>query len=534
LAALIGARSDQTLVSWLDTHADAMVGAVSQIGAPVEMPASVPLGPEHQEDTRSFLELVVPEDSRAVTDAFVAALTRGVGVAKVHMSSDPDNSFLLHYLDLREEHGIILRLVTPGDTVGDQYSEPIRADELASTRPRLGIMIKSETAAIISVDQAITLMLGWTAEDLVGHSTLDFVHPDDHVRAIDNWMSRLTREHGHSVQSTRLRYLCKDGTWLWLETSNDFQLREDGTTVVVAQLLDVSDEMAAVEALRYNEQFLRRLTDTVPVGLFHIAGNNNVLFVNPVLQDLIGDVSIQSLSDLTTAMAAAGPILDAAIAGVMTDGRDTDLDLSLNTDNEGLRSVRVTLRAVVGEERVLGVLGCVVDVTDLRKLADTDVLTGLRNRRAIVSDLEEDLILHAGNVSVIYADLDGFKLVNDRYGHQVGDQLLADVAGRLSSALRPGDRVGRLGGDEFLVVCPGVATPKAVLEVARRLDKVLKPAFCLSDISVRVVASLGIACGTPGVTADELISCSDSEMYEVKQARGSAPPELLVSRSASQ
>jgi len=62
----------------------------------------------------------------------------------------------------------------------------------------------------------------------------------------------------------RLRYLCKDGRWLWLETSNESHLEADGTTVVVARLFDVSEEMAAVEALRHNESFLRRLTDTVP------------------------------------------------------------------------------------------------------------------------------------------------------------------------------------------------------------------------------------------------------------------------------
>src|SRR6202034_834135 len=122
---------------------------------------------------------------------------------------------------------------------------------------------------------------------------------------------------------------CQDGSWLWLETSNDFQLQDDGTTVVVAQLLDVSDEMAAVEALRHNEQFLRRLTDTVPVGLFHIAGDDSVVFVNPVLRDLIGDVSIQSLSDLTKAMSTEGPPLEDAIVSVISGGLDADLELTL-------------------------------------------------------------------------------------------------------------------------------------------------------------------------------------------------------------
>jgi len=520
LTALGGVLANQSLASWLESHADAMVGAVSPNGVPMEMPDSIPLGAGHQADTRSFLELVIPEDSRAVTDGFVAALARGIGVTKIHMSSNPENALLLHYLDLREEHGIVLRVVTSGDGCEDDQRGPIRAAELLPTRPRLGTMIKTETASIVSVDRATTLMLGWAASDLVGHSTLDFVHPDDHVRAIDNWMSRLIGEHGRSIQSARLRYLCKDGSWLWMETSNDSQLQDDGTTVVVAQLLDVSEEMAAVEALRHNEQFLRRLTDTVPVGLFHVAGDNSVVFVNPVLRDLIGDVPIRSLSDLATAMSTEGPPLEAAIAGVMMDGLDADLELTHSMDGGRSRSVRVALRSVDSEDRGLGVLGCIVDVTDLRRMADTDVLTGLRNRRALMEDLEDELIRHSGKVSVIFADLDGFKLVNDQYGHQAGDQVLAAVAEWLRSAIRPGDLIGRLGGDEFIVLCPGVSAQEPAMAVARRLQKALEPEFTLPGISVPIVASFGIACGTPQITADDLISSSDSAMYESKQAHG--------------
>jgi diguanylate cyclase (GGDEF)-like protein/PAS domain S-box-containing protein len=518
--ALGGVPANQSLASWLESHPEAMVGAVSPNGAPLEMPASIPLSPEHQVDTRSFLELVIPEDSRTVTDAFVTALARGIGVARIHMSSDPANALLLHYLDLREEHGVMLRAVTSGDELDEDPKGPIRVTEIQPTRPRLGRMIKNETASIVSVDRATTLMLGWTTSELIGHSTLDFVHPDDHVRAIDNWMSRLTGEHGHSIQSARLRYVCKDGSWLWLETSNDFQLQDDGTSIVVAQLLDVSEEMAAVEALRHNEQFLRRLTDTVPVGLIHIAGDNTVVFVNPVFRNLIGDVPIRALSDLTTAMSTEGPRLEAAITSVMMNGLDADLELTLSMDNGRSRAVRITLRLVDSKDRGLGVLGCMVDVTDLRRMADTDVLTGLRNRRSLLGDLDDELIRHSGKVSVIFADLDRFKLVNDQYGHQAGDQVLAAVAERFRSAIRPGDLIGRLGGDEFIVVCPGVSAPRPAMVVARRLQKSLTREFTLPGISVHIVASFGIACGTPEVTADELISSSDSAMYESKHANG--------------
>ena len=512
-----GARD--ALASWLRTHANALVASLDASGAPVEMPSSIPLSPSHRRDPRSVFELVLPEDSRAVADAFVAAVARGIGVADVHLSAHPEQAQTIQYLDLREEHGVILRLMFAGTASNDDpaLSPPL---DLVSHRPRLCSMTKSEVATILSVDLASTQLLGWEAEELVGHSTLDFIHPDDHVRAIANWTSRLAANREHSVQTVRLRYRCKDGEWLWLETSNDFQQQQDGSTVVVTQLIDVSEEMAAVEALRHSEQFLRQVTDTVPVGLFHVAADGAVGFVNPVLRDLLGDVPMTTRENLVLAVSPESSVLDRAIGRVLESGEDSDLELPLCGGEE--RSARVTLRAVVDLYRVVGVLGCVVDVTELRALADTDWLTGLLNRRSIVELLESEVQRSSGEVSVIFADLDGFKHINDEFGHQVGDQLLASVADRLRSALRPGDRIGRLGGDEFLIFCPGLVDPRAAAGVARRLEMALEDEFRLPEITARVVASLGVACGHLGATADELISVSDSAMYESKQARSLA------------
>jgi diguanylate cyclase (GGDEF)-like protein/PAS domain S-box-containing protein len=506
--------SEETLVSWLNAHPDALVGAVNPSGETVDMPDSIPLGREHMTESRSLLELVVPEDSRAVTDAFVASLARGVGVSKVHLCSDPDEVHLLQYLDLRDRHGVILRMVIRGGDLEDEQGERTGPRDLTSARPRLCVIQKNEVATILSIDKATTLMLGWSPEEMAGQSTLDFIHPDDHVRAIDNWMSRFVGDRTQSAHAVRLRYLCKDGSWLWIETSNDFQTLEDGSTVVESQLIDVSEEMSAVDALRQSERFLRQVTDTVPVGLFHIASDGSVAFVNPVLRQLVGDVSFSSYRELAGAVSSDGGRLASAIADVMANGIDVDLGMALTGDNG--RSAMVTLRAVTDNDKVLGILGCVVDVTELKSLADTDVLTGLQNRRSIVGLLEAELARRSGDVSVIFADLDGFKLVNDQYGHQVGDRLLAEVATRLSSALRPGDRIGRLGGDEFLILCPGVTSPETANAIAQRLQDALEQPFRLSEATVHVDASLGVACGGPAATADDLISRSDTAMYASK------------------
>jgi diguanylate cyclase (GGDEF)-like protein/PAS domain S-box-containing protein len=524
--ALIDVNRVETLTAWLAEHPSAIVGAVSPSGAPVGFPTELPLGPDHQTDARSLLELVVPEDTKTVADAFVSALTRGVGFTRIHMASEPARALQLRYVDLREDYGVLVRLVVTGDEQDGTGGGSFRASNLVPSRPRLGVMIKDDVAKVLSIDTALGLMLGWAETDMVGHSNLEFIHPDDHIRAIDNWMSRVITEGVSTVQTVRLRYLCKDGSWLWLETSNESRTDADGTTIVVARLIDVSEEMAAVEALRHNESFLRRLTDTVPVGLFHIAADGRVAFVNPVLEALLGEKVVHSQRDLARALLSGqASLLETAIGDVMADGGDVDLDISLAERDQRTRSAcRINLRAIAEDQRVLGVLGCVVDVTELRSMADTDALTGLQNRRSIMDALASNLRSHSGRVAAIYLDLDRFKPVNDDHGHHVGDELLKSVADRLREVVRTTDQVGRHGGDEFLVVCPGISNAKSALSLARRVQQTFHDEFRLSGVTLSITASLGVSCGKPGVLVDELVSCADGAMYEAKKTQRGGPP----------
>lgn len=520
--ALLDVSPIDTLASWLAEDPDGIVGAVTSNGTPTAIPADIAIGPEHQIDSRSLLELVVPEDTKAVADAFISAVSHGIGVTLIHMASDPSRPLLLRYVDVRETHGVLIRLVA---SRGSQPTGAFRVSDLAPARPRLGVMTKDEVAKVLSIDAALSLMLGWSEADMVGRQNLEFIHPEDHVRAIDNWMSSKTADHVSSVQTVRLRYLCKDGSWAWVETSNESHTEADGTTVVTTRFFDVSEEMAASEALRHSESFLRRLTETVPVGLFHIAADGTIAFVNPVLQSLFGAREVGSLADLTDALLSGhGELLLAAIEEVMADGIDADLDVSLSDDDERAPAVcRVNLRAITDGATVIGVLGCVVDVTELREMADTDVLTGLQNRRSIMEMLESHLVNHHGSVAAIYLDLDHFKPVNDRHGHHVGDQLLQAVADRLRDHIRGTDRVGRHGGDEFLVVCPGIEDAAAALGLARRVQRAFDTPFSLSGITIEMCASVGVAVGSPSITADELVACADRAMYDAKRTAGGPP-----------
>jgi diguanylate cyclase (GGDEF)-like protein len=150
-----------------------------------------------------------------------------------------------------------------------------------------------------------------------------------------------------------------------------------------------------------------------------------------------------------------------------------------------------------------------------------DELTGLPNRRTVLDQLDRAVEqVHAGELTrltVLFCDLDGFKPINDRLGHQVGDEVLRIAALRLRDCVRTGDLVGRFGGDEFLIVCRGDGGD----DVASRVERAFDDPLVVSKGTVRLGVSVGVAGTTPGAatTADALVALADDEMYVVKRAR---------------
>lgn len=165
-----------------------------------------------------------------------------------------------------------------------------------------------------------------------------------------------------------------------------------------------------------------------------------------------------------------------------------------------------------------------VDVTarraaqdELARVASLDPLTGLVNRAELARHLNRWL----GDgvpVSVVFVDLDGFKAVNDEFGHAAGDAVLVSVAAALEGVVRTGDLVSRLGGDEFVVSCPGVPGPATAAELAARFAEALPPALLLDGADVGLGASAGWTLSRDGDTSEDLLRRADAAMYEAKRA----------------
>lgn len=165
---------------------------------------------------------------------------------------------------------------------------------------------------------------------------------------------------------------------------------------------------------------------------------------------------------------------------------------------------------------------------ELRHRATRDPLTGLANRELAGQRLEE--VLSSGSaplIGVLFCDLDGFKAVNDRLGHEAGDELLQQVATRLQRALRPNDLIARFGGDEFVVVLDEIQRLADVTEVGRCLIGELDEPVVLDEERVTVSASIGGVLGVRGeTTASAMLRDADAAMY-VAKARGPGAVEVF-------
>ena len=157
-----------------------------------------------------------------------------------------------------------------------------------------------------------------------------------------------------------------------------------------------------------------------------------------------------------------------------------------------------------------------------QELALHDPLTGLPNRRLLEDRIEHTLQQSArqrGKSAILYLDLDGFKAINDSYGHGYGDDILKMVATRLVSASRKEDTVARIGGDEFVIVLGNLAGKGDAREPAAKLIEVISEPYFINDLTLRLSTSIGIAIYPDDAgSVESLLGAADTALYEAKRA----------------
>jgi diguanylate cyclase (GGDEF)-like protein len=159
--------------------------------------------------------------------------------------------------------------------------------------------------------------------------------------------------------------------------------------------------------------------------------------------------------------------------------------------------------------------------SQLQYQATHDTLTGLPNRQLFQERLAQALdwaMTNTQQVALLFMDLDGFKLINDTLGHDIGDLLLKAVAQRLTRSLRGSDTIARLGGDEFTVILPAIPSSNDAARVADKILQTLAQPFLIEGQTIYVTSSIGLSLyPKDGEDADALVKAADTAMYQAKE-----------------
>jgi len=452
---------------------------------------------------------------------------------------------------------------------------------------RVSVVEKTGLALFTKVDDAFTQLLGWPRAEMIGQRALKFVHPEDQARAVGSWVDVLSS--GGRPTTIRLRQLHRDGRWIWFDIVNRNLLRDPERCCVVSEMTDLSDMIdseegapdsertelarekgsfpleslderiasvpaanreaiqsalasfiaerrAAEEAFRASELLLRSLTEALPLGIAQIDRQRRIIYRNERLGLILERSPAATIDEqLSGIIDADRGALQEALVRVLGAGRDVDLEVTFRRD-AGELHCSLNMRALTSETgEVTGAIVCVADITErvrlreeLKQRATYDALTGCYNREAILELLERIVQVNRrpqSGTAVIFIDLDDFKGVNDEHGHAAGDELLRQTGKCLIDAGRAGDVVGRLGGDEFLVVCHDVSAPEHALEIAHRVADCLGSTVRSSGPR-RPAASIGVAWTDAPIDADDFVAIADAAMYQSKR-EGAGRPILL-------
>jgi diguanylate cyclase (GGDEF)-like protein/PAS domain S-box-containing protein len=393
-------------------------------------------------------------------------------------------------------------------------------------------MTRDATGVITSVDAAIFELLGWLPEDLVGSPSTNFIHPADQPGAVAAWLEMISAPGRTGVW--RGRYKTAQGFWRWVETEN--QLYDGNEPKVITLMQEVSPEQASLEEqFLAREQLLSQLSDALPVGVFQVDLDRHITLTNKSFHLIVGVAPQDSFDEqMSTVHHEDRPALEAALTEAFACQSVDGVEIRLRVPTGESPPVTIQDRVCLlglrpltdGLGVVSGAVGCLSDVTDRALLhqeleirAAIDQLTSCFNRAATIELVDHTINgPHDGlGRAVVFVDLDGLKSVNDELGHAAGDRLLVAAADQIRTALRSGDFIGRLGGDEFLVICPRVISATLAMEIAKRISAALTTSVDIGSNTIELRASVGVVWTMEALDTDTLIARADHAMYESKR-----------------
>ena len=382
----------------------------------------------------------------------------------------------------------------------------------------IGLFATDPAGRVISAD-TVAATLGSANGSLLGRAPWSAASPARRVeieRLFADW-----RAGGvDPARSERFEIdfdVARDGEWHSVRIALSPRFADDGTLVE-------HSGVALVDAVEPSDEFSRLVHTTADVVLL-VDGSGDVAFANDAARRLVGEAHVSRL---------ASAVRDQMPRALLVDHSNGETDTWRG---------EVTIRDAFGDACTLdctvvpasrrGFTAWCRDVTssvrlnaELAHQANHDALTGLPNRQLFVRRVAEAIErarVDGRAPAVLYVDIDHLKNVNDSLGHDSGDTFITTVGRRLSTSTRPGDVIGRIGGDEFVVLCEGVGDEATALDVAERVNTAIAEPVILQGTRVATGVSIGVAVWHPGDDAGstldaalDLVRRADTAMYRAK------------------
>ncbi len=371
-----------------------------------------------------------------------------------------------------------------------------------------------------SANRVGELITGYPIAELLGMNISRIVSPE-HLEVARRMTA--TKVAGETQRTTyEIEIVTQDGRRVPVEVSSRL-IYENGRPAGVQGIArDITERKAA-------EGLFQMVANSSPVGVF-ILQDGVFRFVNPTFERLTGYSSAELVGTepLDLVLPEDRANVRANATAMLRGERGQAYEYRSRSKAGEILWIFETVAPITyrGERAVLGNY---IDITERKRIerqleyqAHYDALTGLPNRHYFIERLEESVTRaeeRSENLAVLFLDLDGFKAVNDRFGHAGGDELLAAAAERLVACLRPRDVVARMGGDEFTILLQSLERREDATRVAQRIVDALRQPFRLSGFEAHATVSVGLSFSQAGsYRAGDLLRQADIALYNAKAA----------------
>ena len=397
-------------------------------------------------------------------------------------------------------------------------------DSIFRINPEPMTLSRLDDGRYVDVNMAFLRTFGYEREEVIGHTADD----------IGIWQN-VQHDRGHIVELIKLQGYVLDFEANFYTKSKQVlhfllgvsKIDAEGGPYLLIVGRNITEIRHSEAVLRESEARYRGFIESLPLGVM-IAQDGIIRYANPTCQALIG-YSAEELIGRPFL-----PLVDETDREMLAkfhrrrmqgDDAPSCYDLRMLRKGGVLTYWRVHASSILWEGRIAGLIAF-TDITAQKKaqermadLALHDQVTGLPNRLLLEDHAKSAIATAAKGFAIIYLDLDGFKTINDRFGHDAGDLVLKEVANRLLGGTRESDTAARVGGDEFVVLIRDVDNGEKAMKIAEKLLLAVNRPIRSPSAELRVGASLGISLyPADGGTLDALIRRADEAMYQAKRS----------------